>query len=314
MMYDQTAELDISPYKRSLNLYEAACQVIPGGVNSNIRKDGLAMPLFFSKGIGPYLWDVDGNQYIDYALAFGPCILGHNPPVVQKAILDTLKHGQVFGGQHEKELELAKLICEVVPCAEMVRFSMSGSEANHAAFRVARTFTGRTKIVKFEGHYHGWYDNEYFSFKPSLEEAGSRESPQAVLMSKGMAASGLEDVIVLPWNDLETLEKCFASHAFEIAAVITEPIMYNCGGILPLPGYLEGMRELCSRYGVLLILDEVITGFRVALGGAQQLFKITPDLATFAKAIAGGVQISALAGKREIMSLFAHGETTHAGT
>jgi glutamate-1-semialdehyde 2,1-aminomutase len=222
--------------------------------------------------------------------------------------------GLMYAGQHELEIEAAETISRLVPCAERVRFSNSGSEAVHMALRLARAVTGRVKHVRFEGHYHGWFDSVFYSYAPRLVDAGPRESPRAVPVSKGQPPSDAEDVLVLPWNDLTLVEKLLAERGTEIAALITEPVMCNSGGILPQPGYLEGLRRACTKHGVVLIFDEVITGFRVSTGGAQKLFGVTPDLATFAKAVAGGFLVSVLAGKAAIMDEIGTLATVHAGT
>lgn len=270
--------------------------------------------MFFDHAHGSHMWDVDGNEYIDYMLAMGPLILGHSPAPVIEAVKRQLDRGLIYGGQHELEIQVAEKICRHVPCAEMVRFNSSGSEAVHAALRLARGYTGRQKILKFEGHYHGWFDSALISSGPSLVEAGPRSAPNAVLQSGGQARSVLNDVIVLPWNDLDVLAATLREHGDEIAGVITEPIMCNSGDIMPRPGYLEGMRSLCTEAGVVLIFDEVITGFRYGLGGAQGLFGVVPDLAVFAKALAAGFPLSCVAGKKPIMELIAQGRVMHAGT
>ncbi|HYF01302.1 MAG TPA: aspartate aminotransferase family protein, partial [Planctomycetota bacterium] len=275
-------------HEKSKALYERSRRVIPGGVSSNIRARWKPFPLFYSHGRGSRIWDVDGHEYIDYVLGRGPLLLGHSPEPVIEAVKRQLDRGLMYAGQHELEIEVAEAVSRMVPCAERVRFSNSGSEAVHMALRLARAATGRVKHVRFEGHYHGWFDNVFYSYAPTLEDAGPRESPRAVPVSKGQPPSDAENVIVLPWNDLALVEKTFREHGPDIAALITEPVMCNSGGILPKPGYLEGLRRLCTRHGVVLIFDEVITGFRVSPGGAQTLFGVTPDLATFAKAVAGG--------------------------
>jgi len=257
---------------------------------------------------------VDGNEYIDYVLARGPLLLGHSPEPVLAAVRRQLERGLMYAGQHELEIEVAEIISRHVPCAERVRFSNTGSEAVHMALRLARACTGKVRYIRFEGHYHGWFDNVFYSYAPNLQTAGPREAPVPVPSSKGLPPNEKENVIVLPWNDLELLEKTLAEHSGTIAALITEPFMCNTGGILPQPGYLEGIRRLCTRYGIVLIFDEVITGFRLGIGGAQKFFGVTPDLATFAKAVAGGFCVSVLAGKAILMDEIATLTTVHAGT
>jgi len=301
-------------FDRSIALYERACRTTPGGVHSNVRAAWKPHPMFYERGEGSHVWDADGNEFIDYVLARGPLLLGHSPRPVLEAVKRQLDRGLMYAGQHELEIEAAELVCRLVPCAEMVRFACSGSEAVAGAMRLARGVTGRAKILRFEGHYHGWLDNELWSFAPPLEAAGPRESPNPVPATRGQVASDAENLIVRPWNDLALVEDAFRRHPDEIAAVLCEPIMCNGGGIMPVPGYLEGLRRLCTSHGALLIFDEVITGFRVSLGGAQEYFGVTPDLATFAKAMAGGFPVSAIAGKRRFMQAFGDLSITHAGT
>lgn len=301
-------------YDASRQLYERACQTTPGGIHSNVRKGWRPHPMFYDHGQGSHVWDADGNEFIDYVLARGPLLLGHSPEPVIEAVKCQLDRGLMYAGQHELEIAASEKFVELVPCADMVRFSNSGSEAVHAAVRLARGVTDRSKIVRFEGHYHGWFDNQLWSCAPPLGQAGPREAPNPVPVSKGQVTGEADHLIVLPWNDLSLVEQAFARAPGEIAAVLTEPIMCNCGGIMPRAGYLEGLRELCTQYRSLLIFDEVITGFRVSLGGAQAYFGVTPDLATFAKGMAGGFPVSALAGKSEHMQAFGDLSVTHAGT
>ena len=304
-------------FERSTQLFEFGSQYLSGGVSSNFRYLGYGespVPLYYSKGEGCRITDVDGYSYIDYALANGPVILGHAPKPVLDKVENSLSTGQLFAGQTELEAELAKKIVDIVPCAELVRFASSGTEAIQAAVRLAKAYTERSKIVKFEGHYHGWTDNVFVSVNPSLDEAGEESSPRSVAQTPGQSISALEDVITLPWNNLEILNQLIKSKHNEVAAIIMEPINCNTGAIMPLPGYLEGVRKLCSEYDIVLIFDEVITGFRVALEGAQGLLGITPDLAVFAKALAAGFPLAAIAGKRSIMDLLHTKSVMHGGT
>jgi glutamate-1-semialdehyde 2,1-aminomutase len=297
--------------KKKLNFSESSQAFLrsrrhlSGGVSSGLRAMSKPLPLFFRSGSGSHLIDLDGNSFTDYTLAWGPLILGHCDPELNQAVIEQLSVLQQVGAQHALEWEVAEQICRLVPCAEQVIFSNTGSEAVQIAFRLARAYTGRKKIIRFEGHYHGWLDNVLPGYHPD---------PADKLPSEGMSQGALDEVIVLPWNRLDVVESVLRQQAGEVAAIITEPILCNSGCVMPQPGYLEGLRELATRFGALLIFDEVITGFRVALGGAQALFGVTPDLATFAKAIAGGFPLSVIAGKREILQLVEARRVVHAGT
>lgn len=301
-------------FKSSAELFERAKKSVAGGTSSNVRYGELP-PLFFERAAGPRLYDVDGNTLIDYVLGNGPAILGHAAPAVIEPVAAALAAGQSIAGQHRGEIVLAERLQKLIPSAGLVRLSVSGSEAVHAAIRIARGHTGRARIIKFEGQYHGWLDNVFISTKPGLNEAGPRETPAAVLMSRGQPERVKDEVVILPWNDEAALAKALHDHGSEIAAVLTEPVMCNCGVIPPRPGFLQAMRRLCSEAGVVLIFDEVITGFRLGLGGAQSCFGVTPDLAVFAKAIANGFPLSAVVGKREILELVEpKGQVVHSGT
>lgn len=301
-------------YEKSRQLYERACKSMAGGVSSHFRMLGAPHPLFFTQASGARIIDADGNEYLDFTLSQGPMLLGHSHPEILRKVCEEIAFGQLYAGQHLLELELAEKLQKLVPCADLIRFSNSGSESVQAALRLARGFTGRTKYVKFEGQYHGWFDNVLISQHPSKEDAGSLESPHKVLETGGQSAEVLDEVIVLPWNDLPAVERVFEQMGDEIAAVITEPVMCNNGCIEPLPGYLQGLRDVCDKYGAVLIFDEIITGFRLGLGGAQEFYNVIPDLATFGKAMASGFPVSFLAGKRHIMELMATGQVMHAGT
>lgn len=301
-------------YEKSLQMYERACKSMAGGVSSHFRMGGSPHPLFFKKGEGARIYDVDDNEYLDFTLSQGPLILGHSHPQVLKKVCEEMNLGQLFAGQHLVELELAEKIQSLIPCADLLRFSNSGSESVQAALRLARGFTGRTKYVKFEGQYHGWFDNVLISQHPSKNSAGDFDLPEKVLETQGQSHNVLDELIVLPWNDLDAVEQAFELWGEDIAGVITEPIMCNNGCIEPLPGYLQGLRDICDKYGAVLIFDEIITGFRLGLGGAQKYYGVTPDLATFGKAMASGFPVSFLAGKRHIMEYVANGTVMHAGT
>ena len=260
------------------------------------------------------MWDVDGNEYLDFTLSQGPMILGHSNPEVLKFVEKASSHGQLYAAQHLEELQLAEALQRLIPCAELVRFCVTGSEAVQAALRLARVYTGRSKFIKFEGHYHGWLDSVAFSVNPPVNGVGASPNVDAIPWTSGIPAALAGEVIVLPWNDLGRVQKVLEQRGAEIAALITEPIMCNNGCILPKPGFLEGIREACSRSGTVLIFDEIITGFRVAPGGAQARFNVTPDLAIFGKAMGSGFPISALVGQRKIMDLLATGKAIQAGT
>jgi len=300
--------------ERSKELLERSRRSLAGGVSSSVRAAKRPLPLFFEGGQGSKICDVDGNEYVDYVLGQGPLILGHSPSCILKAVQKALEKGQLYAAQHEMEIALSEKLQQLIPCAELVRYSNSGSEIVQAALRVARAYTGREKVIKFEGHYHGWIDNVLISVHPPLESAGPLEAPNAVPGTAGQANSALCDVIVLPWNNLEVFEEAVINSKDDIAAVIMEPIMCNTGCILPREGYLPAVQEICNRNGIVLIFDEIITGFRLSLSGAQGYFGITPDLATFGKAMAGGFPISCLTGKQELMELIAEGKVNHSGT
>jgi len=304
--------MPLNSFERSRRAMSEGARHLAGGASSNFRLGVSPTPLVIERGEGPYVVDVDGNRLIDYYAALGPMILGHNPTAVRDAVIRQLERGILYAAQTELEFEAAALVCRLVPCAERVRFVSSGTEAVQAALRLARAATGRRKIVKFEGHYHGWMDNILWSVAPTPKAAGPREAPNAVAASNGQDEEAGRNTIVLPWNDLAAFEKRLAGD--DVALVIMEPVMCNSGGILPLPGYLEGVRAACTRHGTVLLFDEVITGFRLAAGGAQQRLGVTPDLATFGKAIANGFPVAALAGRADLLDRFATGGIVHGGT
>lgn len=284
---------------------------LAGGVSSMMRASAKPLPLFFRSAKGVTLTDFDGHRYIDYAMAWGPLILGHSHPAIVDAVQKQTGKFQLLGAQHQLETEVAKKICRFVPSAQLVAYSNTGTEAVQLALRLARAFTGRRKYIKFEGHYHGWIDNVLLSYHP-----GSRKgrSGRPVAGSGGQSHSPFKDVIVLPWNDPHALASTLEKHGQDIAAIITEPILCNSNCILPVPGYLEEMRNLANRHATVLIFDEVITGFRTALGGAQSHFRVTPDLTILGKALGAGFPLSAVAGRQDIMELIANGRVVHAGT
>ncbi len=283
-------------FSRSKEMFAEAQKYIPGGVNSPVRafKSVKMDPPFIARGNGPYIYDEDGNGYIDYVASWGPLILGHCHPEVSASLKHCLEIGTSFGAPTELETKMAKLVIECVPSIEMIRMVNSGTEATMSALRLARGYTGRDKIVKFEGCYHGHADF-------LLIKAGSGALTHGVPTSPGVPGNTAQNTITAPFNDLETLEKIFSQEGESIAAVILEPIPGNMGCIPPADGYLQGVRELTQKYGALLIFDEVMTGFRVALGGAQSIYNISPDLTCLGKIIGGGLPVGAYGGKKEIM-------------
>jgi glutamate-1-semialdehyde 2,1-aminomutase len=295
---------------KSQALFAAAQQRIPGGVNSPARAFGAVggQPLFIDHAKGPYMWDADGNRYIDYVLSWGPLILGHANPVVVGAMKAALERGTSYGAPTALETELAELVCELVPAAEQVRFVNSGTEATMSVLRLARAYTGRDKIIKLQGNYHGHADF-------LLVQAGSAVATLGLPDSPGVPKGATQDTLTAPYNDLEAVASLFKQHGDDIAGIILEPVAGNMGLVLPLDGYLAGLRALCDRHGALLIFDEVMTGFRVSRGGAQEYFGITPDLTALGKVIGGGLPVGAYAGRREIMQTVAPaGPMYQAGT
>jgi glutamate-1-semialdehyde 2,1-aminomutase len=302
----------------SAELYRRACEAIPGGVNSTARARWSGWdpyPLFAERGEGAYLHDVDGNTYIDYLLGLGPMILGHRPPRVTAAVIEQIQNrGTVFALPTAQEAILADKIIAAVPSVEQVRLCNTGTEAVIYALRLARAFTGREKVIRFEGMYHGFSDGVYWSKHPEIAEAGPDHQPIAVPQGPGMARAAGEQLLILPWNDVDALRAAVAREGDAIAAILTEPVMCNTGCILPEPGYLKAMREIADSRGIVLVFDEVITGFRLGFGGAQGLYGIRPDLSVFAKGLGGGFPVAALGGRRDIMKLVAEGIVSMAGT
>jgi glutamate-1-semialdehyde 2,1-aminomutase len=297
-------------FSRSERLFAQAQKYMPGGVNSPVRayKAVGGNPVFFARGEGALVYDVDGNEYIDYVASWGPLILGHAAPEVVRALKECAEFGTSFGAPTELETELARLLVEALPAVEMVRLVNSGTEATMSALRLARAYTGREKIVKFEGCYHGHVD-------ALLVKAGSGALTLGIPTSPGVPVDTAQNTIVADFNDPDGLRDLFARHGEEIAAVIVEPVPGNMGVIPPRPGYLQELRALTAQYGALLIFDEVITGFRVAYGGAQSLYDVHPDLTCLGKIIGGGLPVGAYGGRREIMELVApSGPVYQAGT
>jgi len=283
---------------------------MPGGVSSparSFRAVGMP-PLVLERGRGSHVWDADGREFIDYLMAFGPLILGHAHPAVVEAMGEALAQGTAFGATTALEVELARLISDALPSVQMVRFVNSGTEATMSAVRLARAYTGRAKVVKFEGCYHGHADG-------LLARAGSGLATLALPDSPGVPPSYAQETLVLPYNDLEAVERAFQAHGEGIAAIIVEPVAANMGVVPPEPGFLEGLRRLTRAYGSLLIFDEVVTGFRLCYGGAQTLYGVEPDITCLGKVIGGGLPVGAYGGRREVMSMVApEGPVYQAGT
>lgn len=301
----------VGPNSRALQ--KRAEGVLPLGVNSNFRYWGEGITPYVARAKGGHLWDVDGREYIDYRLAFGPVILGHAFDEVDEFVMDELRKGVLFAMTGELEVEVAEMFQRMVPAMQMVRLACSGTEATMHAIRVARAYTGRDLILKFEGNYHGFHDYTLWSTYAPVEAYGSRRSPIPVPSSSGIPAALRGLVITLPFNDFEGFERVMQSHGHQLAAVITEPCQGNCGAITAKPGFLELIRKLTSENGTVFILDEVKTGFRLANGGAQEVLGIAPDMATYAKSLGNGYPIAAFGGRREIMSIIGHG-VGHGGT
>ncbi len=297
-------------HSKSQELFGRAQQIIPGGVNSPVRafKSVGGQPVFIARGEGSHLFDVDGNEYIDYVGSWGPLLLGHRHPEILASLQEALAIGTSFGAPTEREVELAEAIIRAVPSIEMVRLVNSGTEATMSAIRVARGFTGRDLVVKFEGCYHGHVDS-------LLVKAGSGLATLGIADTQGVPKAFCDTTIALPFNSAEALEQAFRAHGDRIAAVIVEPVVGNMGCVPPVPGYLEAMRAITERHGAILIFDEVMTGFRVAHGGAQQRYGIRPDLTTLGKVIGGGLPVGAYGGRKDIMSKVAPaGPVYQAGT
>ncbi len=293
---------------KSKELFERAKESIVGGVASSLHKSEYEQyPIYIERGKGSKLYDVDGNEYIDYMAGFGPMILGYCPAAIGEAVIEQIAKGSQFAAPTESLNDVSKKLTEIIPCADLVSYQGTGTEANMVIFRMVRAYTGKDKIIKFEGHYHGWSDEEMISFAPdSIKMMGPRSKPWKTLGSAGQRVKAAEDILVLPWNDLAVVKKTLKRQKHEIAAIITEPIMCNCEVVYPKPGYLEGLREVTAENDVLLIFDEIITGFRLSLGGAQEYYKITPDVCSFGKAVAGGFPLAGVAGKREIVGADVH--------
>ncbi len=284
-----------------------ALGVLPLGVNSNFRYWGEGLTPYVKRAKGARLWDVGGNEFIDYRLAFGPIILGHAWDAVDQKVIEEVRNGVLFAMTGELEIEVAEMITAMCPAVEQVRMACSGTEATMHAVRVARAYTGRELLVKFEGNYHGFQDHTLWSTYAPVEAYGSRRSPIPVPASSGIPRVLGEKIVTLPFNDFEGFERVMRSHGDQVAAVITEACQGNCAAITPLPGFLELIRKETTEHGALFILDEVKTGFRIARGGAQEYYGVRPDLATYAKALGNGYPVAALGGSREVMGIIGQG-------
>jgi len=299
---------------KTQSVFERARKVMPLGVTSNFRYWGDESTLIAQRAKGAYLWDADGNRYIDYRLGFGPAILGHAVDAIDDHVREAMQDGVIYAMTTEREVRVAERMVAMCPGVEMVRFATSGTEATMHALRIARAYTGRDKVLKFEGQYHGMYDYVLWSTYQPVEAMGSRRDPIPVQASSGIPAAIRDLIITLPFNDFDLLERRVREQWHSLAAIIVEPMLGNCASIAPQPGFLELIRKLCDEFGIVMIMDEVKTGFRVAKGGAQELYKINPDLATYAKSLGGGgYPIAAFGGKREIMEIIGHG-VAHGGT
>ncbi len=301
-------------YAKSRQLFERAQRSIAGGVNSGIRKMEQPVPLYFARGDGPRVWDVDGNEYIDFQIGQGALLYGHAPRGMADAIAAQARLGTHWAAQSELEIEVAERLQAMIPSAELVRFNNSATEAVLSALRLARGHTGRPLVLKFEGHYHGWGDEGLVGFAPPQDKWGDDESPTRLHPSQGVIPEVLEKFVVARWNDPGHLRRRVAEFSGQIAAIIFEPVLCNTGCMEPVPGMIETIRELCDREGMLMIADETITGFRFGPGGAQRHLGFVPDLTILGKAIGGGVPFAALAGKKSAMAKIIGGAVVHAGT
>ena len=303
-------------HERSARLFERAKELVAGGVSSQIRiNEPAETPLFFTHAKGSKMWDADGNEYIDYIQGMGPNLFGHAPDFINKQVSEDMEKGYVFAAQFEQELEVAEMVLDMIPMEDAtVRFASSGAEIDQLLFRTMRGFTGRPKILKFEGHYHGWMDSVNWSVHPPLDQAGPEDSPVPVGESEGMDQGTAEGLVICQWNDVDLLEKAFADHGSEIDGVIMEPVLANTNCIVPSTEFLDALQRLCKENGSLLAFDEVITGFRIARGGAQEYLGVIPDLATYAKSMAGGFPIAMIAGRRDVMDLIGDGTVYHGGS
>lgn len=303
--------------EQSKLLYQRSTRSLIDGGSSSSRGPGNygEYPIFIESGQGSRIFDVDGNEYIDWMMAFGALPWGHADPEITEAIIQGASTGAHFATATEIELEVAELLQQMIPNAGVVRFANTGTEAVMAAIRLARGYSGRPKILKFEGHYHGWYDDVLVASNPLPPSApGISYEPAEIPDSSGLNRHALDDTIVVPWNDLDSLARAIENHPGQIAAIVTEGIMANMGVIPPEDGYLQGVQQLAQQNGILFLLDETVTGFRIAPGGCQEYYKLSPDLVTFGKALGCGLPVAAFAGRSEIMSALSAGRVLHYGT
>ena len=307
--------IDDAHLTKSREMFAKCKEVVSGGESSYARLTG-TRPIVMERGEGPFFFDVDGNRYIDWCIGYGPMIFGHRPkPIVDAVVEQITKHGMLYTFPHELDYEVGRKIVQAVPGIDQVRFANSGSEATQAAIRLARAYTGKDKILKWEGSYNGFLDCHAFSHVPALEAAGTERFPRTLPSLAGIPKTFEDMVIVGCFNDLDSAEQLIRRNADHLAAVLSEPILADAGIIPPDPGFLQGLRRICDENGVLLIFDEVITGFRVSLGGAQELYGVTPDITCMAKAVGGGTPGAAFfGGRKDIMELEAEGVVLHGGT
>ena len=301
--------------KRSQEMFARIAQSIAGGESSYARlRSGIE--LCIDHTAGARMWDVDGNEFIDYCLGYGPLLFGHNPQDIIGAVVEQITtKGYHFSFPHELDYKVGEAVQRLVPAVDLLRFTCSGTESTMAAMRLARAYTGKDKIIKFEGAYHGWSDLNYVSYHPALTmAAGRHNAPRAVPDSTGTPQVFADQLIIQPFNDIEVIAKTIRDRHFEIAAVLIEPVMANCGILPPREGYLQELRRVTAEHGVLLIFDEVMTGFRIAAGGAQEYYNIRPDISTFAKVIGGGFPAACFGGTKEVMQIEADNEVMHGGT
>lgn len=309
-------ETDLGRPMEAGGLYAEAQRWLPGGMCASGRVNPmLGHPFYVARGEGARLWDVEGRSYIDLCTSHGASLLGHGHPAVRAAIEQALAMGILCAAETPYHSAVAQEICEIIPCAEQVRFTGSGTETTWHAIRVARAYTGRELVIKFEGHFHGYNDYLQYSFWPPVDRAGPAAAPVPYNEGAGVPRGMERFIEVLPFNDLAAAERALGDHGHEVAAVILEPLNYDAGGIEPVPGFLEGLRRLTAEHGIVLIFDEILSGFRTGPGGAQAHYGVTPDLCTIGKALGGGTALSAFAGRREIMATVSPlGPAVHSGT